>query len=252
MGKVFILAFIVLLVMAVNSAQAVTIDWASSVYDSNALDANRVLGRPDGMHAMFGNNAGIIRTATYSGFGNGDSIEYSDITLANLLGTSNEILAKADFFTTEYSGAIGPYESGTWLFSDGSNSFSLFFDSVYPDALAPTVTWGTITNSAYANYFGFTNTARDIGGWGYLLFDINGYSNVNVASPNFSVTLSATDNWGPTSPDPDVMGRIQSIPNPVPEPASILLFGIGGLAMAVLKKRKKAATLNLGTRVCKI
>ena len=102
MRKVFILAFIVLLVMAVNSAQAVTIDWASSVYDSNALDAARVLGRPDGIHAMFGNIGLSLLTDTESTVGNEcihckleiNNIEYSDITLANLLGTSNEILAR--------------------------------------------------------------------------------------------------------------------------------------------------------------
>ncbi|MDD5669351.1 MAG: hypothetical protein PHE58_04905, partial [Candidatus Omnitrophica bacterium] len=62
MKRVFlgILAFVFFSIT--TFAQALTIDWASSVANLNAFNAESALGKPDGQTAIFGNGSGIART----------------------------------------------------------------------------------------------------------------------------------------------------------------------------------------------
>jgi len=235
MAERIVLVLIMMLIL-IPKAEAVTIDWASIVSDSNAVNAEEALGKPDNVLAFFGINLGVTRTATYSGFGAGETINYDTVDFATLLGVSEAMLATADFFTTEYSGAIGPYEAGLWEFRDASNYVSFYHSDVSPIVSGPLAAFGNISNQAYANFFGMS-TYPQAGGWGYLLFDIDGNSNVNPLSGEFRVTLTATYTGGGTDPEPDVMGRIQSAPNPIPEPSSLLLLGI--VLLPVLKRKKR-------------
>lgn len=227
------------LISSIGSAEAIVIDWASQYSDSNAFNPQIALGEPDGQHAMFGNNLGIVRHATYSGFGIGDSSDYNLSGLAGLLGVSEATLAISDFFTVEFNGGGGVYESGLWEFRDGINLFSVDYDIANPGASSAITAFGEIDNQAYADFFGFINPVGAGRNWVYLLFDINGHSNVNSLSSNFSVTLTATDSGGGTDPDPDVMGRIQSEPNPIPEPSSLLLLSFGLLGTGLIKRKFK-------------
>lgn len=239
MKKYFMLALVVLLFGTVSSAQAITVDWASIVSDSNVASASSALGDPDGVHASFYDASKLPLYATYSGFGDGDSADYPMLGFAALLGVSEATLAKADFFTAEVNGGTSStYESGLWEFTDGSNYLSANFDSANPGDLDAVIAYGTININNYANFFGFTNPITPDHNWAFLLFDVNGNSNINMASSNFNVRLTAANTGsGPTDPDPDVMGRINSIPNSVPEPSSMFFLSFGLLAIGFLRRK---------------
>ncbi|MEK6565054.1 MAG: PEP-CTERM sorting domain-containing protein [Candidatus Omnitrophota bacterium] len=240
MKKHFIWVLTVLLIGVVNPAQAVIIDWTSVVSNSNVPSASNALGDPDGVHASFYDTSRLPLYATFSGFGDGDSADYLMSGFAALLGISEATLANADFFTAEVNGGTSStYESGLWEFSDGSNYLPLNFDSANPSDLEAVIAYGSININNYANFFGFTNPITPGHSWAFLLFDINGNSNINMASTNLSVRLTASNiGSGPADPDPDVMGRINSTPNhAVPELSSMFLFGMGLLGAGLIKRR---------------
>lgn len=251
MKKAIVSIMAVLLIGLTSSAEAIIIDWASTFSNSNAINPQEALGKPDGYHAMFGDNSGFVRTATYSGFGLGDSIDYDTSGFAAFIGVNPATLAVADFITMEANGGTNTiFESSTGEFSDGVNVLSVFHDAANPDNTGPIIAFGSMSNQDYADYFGFYNYIVGESEWVYMLFDINGYSDVNTYSNSFSVTLSATDSGGGTDPDPDVMGRINSIPNhPIPEPTTMLLLGPGLFGLAGFQRRKNGR--KIGTAVTK-
>ena len=237
MKKLLFSILMLLLIGMTNSAEATIIDWASSVSNSNVPSAVNALGAPDGMHASFYDPAGGSLHATYSGFGAGSGIHYNTAGFASFLGVSETTLARADFFTAEVNGGTRPsiYENGLWEFSDGSNYLSVNFDSANPGDSDAVIGYGGISINNYANFFGFANPITPEHSWSFLLFDVDGHSNINVASDNFRVTLTAANTGiGPMDPDPDVMGRFAST---VPEPSSLLLLGLGGLLLKRAKRR---------------
>ena len=76
---------VVLVVLAWGQvAQGATINWASSVSDSNVTDEGDALAKPDGVIVddYFDSEVGTTRTATYSGFGAGDNVAYGSSALA--------------------------------------------------------------------------------------------------------------------------------------------------------------------------
>ena len=95
MGRVLII--LSLTIIFIPQAEAVIIDWASVVSNANAVNADWALGRPDGMHATFGDSSRNPLYATYSGFGSGDSDDYN-------LSSFSVAVATADFFTAEFNG----------------------------------------------------------------------------------------------------------------------------------------------------
>ena len=203
---------VMLLIGMVSRAEAVIVDWASMVSDSNVSSAASALNNPDGIHASFYDTSRLPLYATYSGFGEGDSIDYSTSSFAALLGVSEVNFAKADFFTAEVNGgrASSIYENGLWEFNDGSNHLSVNFDSANPGNSEAVIAYGSINIDDYANFFGFVNPITYNHNWAFLLFDIDGNSNIKIDSGNFSARLTASNaGVGPADPDPDVMGRIK-------------------------------------------
>ena len=237
MKKFFILhLFISLLITSVllsNSAQAVNIEWASTV-TSSSLDINeaiKALGKPDDVRAYFyDQNPNTTLTASYTGFGNGDNVDYT-----SLLGIDEALLEEADIISFEYNGTAGySFETSDWVFDDGTNSLEVSY--VFNDPAAGAIIGvGNLDNDAYANFFGFSNAHGNAGDWVYILFDIDGYSSVNPFESNFSVTLSAIGYTGYNSPEPDAIGRIKAAP--IPEPATMFLLGSGLIGFAGTRRR---------------
>ena len=225
-----------------GSAQASTIEWASTVSNFNFSNAENALGQPDNLMASFyDNNSATTETATYSGFGDGDNVNYDSTAFASLLDTTEALIAQADFISIEFNGTGGGlFETSDWSFSDGINNFSVSY--VFNDPAAGSIIGvGNISTANYANFFGLQDYEQIYGHggeWAYILFDINGFSYINPFSSNFSVTLSAVG--GPNnidSPEPDVMGRMGT--NPVPVPGTILLLCSGLIGLIGFRKKFK-------------
>ena len=193
--KYIVCMLIMLLIGMVSRAEAVIVDWASMVSDSNVSSAASALNSPDGIHASFYDTSRLPLYATYSRFGEDDSGDYPTSGFAALLGVSEITFAKADFFTAEVNGgrASSIYENGLWQFNDGSNQLSVNFDSANPGNSEAVIAYGSIDIDDYANFFGFINPITYNHNWAFLLFDIDGNSNINIDSSNFSVRLAASN-----------------------------------------------------------
>lgn len=190
------------------SAQAIQIQWAATVLDTNIGNAENVLGKPDSRYADFlDDNAVTLEMATYSGFGDGENIEYDTVAFANLLGISESLLTPADFISFECNGTAGGfYETSDWVFSDGVRAIRVSYLFGYPDSAA-IVVLGNVSLSDYANFFRIPNPLC-AGDWVYILFDLDGQSPVNPSASTFTVTINAAGTRGTDSPEPDALGRI--------------------------------------------
>ena len=210
----------------------VTIDYASVVQEDNfsqiIAPAVNALDKPDGKLANFMDDDIAITTyGIFSGFGDGDNIQYNLFGFSDLLGVSENILYESDFISIEHNGGSIPnniFESSNWKFTDGINELNFDHSFYFPSISPPIVGLGIIDNNTYADFFGIPNYFGDNGNMAYILVDIDGYSNVDINSDQFKVVLKAYGE-NPNSPDPDIMGRISA----VPEPITMLLFAFGAL-----------------------
>ncbi|MEM7396156.1 MAG: hypothetical protein AAF492_27800, partial [Verrucomicrobiota bacterium] len=184
--------------------------WAGHVSNANTSDPMDALGRPDHELSYFVDyNAQTIETATYAGFGTGDVSPLDRAALAELLHVSEAILDRADFLIFEANGLPNySVETSDWIFSDGVHSLTVSQVFGAPPAGA-IVASGNVANPVYAAFFEFTQV-RTKGDMPYLLIDIDGASNVNPFSPNFSVRVESRGT-GPgvnDSTEPDAMAVI--------------------------------------------
>lgn len=74
-------------------------------------------------------------------------------------------------------------------FDDGTNTLDVSYE-VGNSAFNSIISLGNIRTSNYANFFGFTDPFAGYGDIACILFDIDGYSDVNPFASSFSVTLS--------------------------------------------------------------
>lgn len=214
-----IISILFIFFAAASNSKAAIIEWADSITDTNAIDPNEILGKPDTTLAHFAGSP--IKYGTVSGFGAGDNIHYNTDELASLLNVNTSVIEQADLISIEYNGSGGGvFEGSHWIFDDGINTLDVSYS--YGDTSLPSViSVGIINNDSYANYFSTTNHWGSVGNMAFILFDIDGTSAVNPFSSGFRVTLTAGSTIDPNTPEPDVMGRIA----PVPIPGSLLLLG---------------------------
>jgi hypothetical protein len=187
-------------------------------------DAINSLGRPDGGH--FDRTLPDLDISWPEFGGQNRNFNTSSGALGFLLGISETLLARADFIAFENNGVSGlTFESSTWIFSDGINSLTVNY-AFEAQAAGPILAVGNISISDYAAFFGFTDPGNS-GDWAYILFEVDGVSNVDVLSPGFTTTLRATGLSETDSPDLDALARIVT----VAEPSMVALFGTTFLSL---------------------
>lgn len=141
-------------------------------------------------------------------------------------------------YSTPYTASL---TSGPGVLSPGSGSVPLMFEGLVDSTGTPTAGFGT---SQYMTLS--VNGPSDASRWGGLLaFSIAGFD----ASATYAVDITGTDCCfvsGSTPPfpnsitiDPTIVVPPPGGGGPVPEPTSIALFGIGGLAMLVGCRRRR-------------
>tara|TARA_Y100001936_G_scaffold195050_1_gene195085 strand:- start:2639 stop:3391 length:753 start_codon:yes stop_codon:yes gene_type:complete len=211
------LAVFSLLISCVHALplQAVPLDinWANSfsnvVTNGGPFDPAVVLGTPDGiasgLHEGGAGSDGIAESATFGGFGTGDKTTTDSASLATLLGVSEAVVNQADFIAFDGQGAPFPFKTSDWEFSDGVNTFNVNYTALSSLPVGVLAT-GYILTADYDNFFGpLTSTAS--AGFGFLLFDIDGNSSVDINSANFTADIASGTHIS-ASADPDAMGRI--------------------------------------------
>lgn len=212
-------------------AVPVHIGWASRLDSSmNVINPQNVLDAPDGVGTAFANPVSQPEAA-YSGFGSGDLSWFGSGDLASFLGLSEDEVRKIDFLTLEQNGTANrPYESSTWTFDDGAHAAQVVYDSSGP--VPAEIMRGTgISNADYASFLAISPPGGADSA--YLAFDLDGLG-LNLRSPDFRVTLTAPGTSG-AAPDPDVMGRVIVVPEPVT--VTLGLMGLGALISVATWRR---------------
>jgi len=205
------------LVFLTASAHAQVIRWAS---DANT-DRPAILHAPDNAWTTLGT------PLTVRSFGR--AMRYS--RLGRLLGVSEDVLRRADVIAFEGNGGSGAgpesgWESSTWTFSDGTNSYVASFNEAQGSSSDPSVIAngsivgpdGTILTGwmSFNTFFGMCPSeypgSKVVS---FILFDLDAVApEIDTASPQFSVTMvngyRADGAYGEGTPDPDAVGIFSS------------------------------------------
>ena len=135
------LCAVIICLLSLSANAQVQINWASAV-SPNAANA---AGPPDDITV-----GGAAGTSTLGGFGQGagNSVNYSATGLETLLGVSASTLGQTNFVAFEGNGTPNnTFETGTWTFSDGTNSYTVTHTFDIPPRRTAQVSWlwGTLT-----------------------------------------------------------------------------------------------------------
>ncbi len=203
-----------------SSAETTPINWAGSINPGSP----NALGAPDGIITPIGD--AIQRQL-------GDFLATPTLSYTNLsifLGVSPTLLAQADIIAFEGNGGAAPapnfgWESTRFTLSDGANLFVIDHDETLTGLAPGVLATGQISFTNYSTFFPAAAGGSDAI-YSFILLDAP--SNMNVASPSFTVDLKNGANIAPLmghgegTPDPDAIGVIN-----IPEPTSGLLALLG-------------------------
>jgi hypothetical protein len=185
------------------------VDWVGNV----VAPPYRVLGGPENIWGKPDNRQMGVQTSPselivydFGAAAGGESTTFETDRLAQALGVTTAELSKADFFAIEHNSTPRSYfESGEWIFNDGTTSCSIMHDFDNPHAgESGMLKAGYMSSDHVRELFGITPRS---GAYAFLLFDIS-TEGLDPYSSDLRVTLKG----GSTStgtPDPDAMGVVR-------------------------------------------
>lgn len=205
---------------ASSAAETTPINWAGSINPGSP----NALGAPDGIITPIGDAVQRKLDAFLS------TPTLSYVNLSILLGVSPTLLAQADVIAFEGNGGAAPapnfgWESTRFTLGDGANLFVIDHDETLTSLAPGVLATGQIS---FANYSAFFPAAAGGADAIYSFILLDAPTNINVASPLFSVDIKNGANIAPLmghgegTPDPDAIGVIN-----IPEPTSGLLALLG-------------------------